>query len=325
VIDSFYSALLLEGLRGGSLSLISFGSLLMVIISGVVGVIPFVAAGNALGFFRFGFQSFADAFKKLPEREKSWGTVYDSRTLRPLPFAVVRMFGDDRRLLKKRVADGEGRFGFLASPAGLHESTLEVELVCEAPGYVFPAQEKSGNDALLYGSVYRGGSIMIKEGALVNVDIPMDARRPVSEGQKAPAPSVKAGVATAAMADSGFWIGLVAVPLAFILEPNAFSMGVLFLYAGTASLRLFGIGEHPFGTVSDEDEHAVPFALVTLHDDSGVRVSYAVSDERGRYFMAVEKGSYVISVHTPANVSPPRDTEKPIVARKGWVTLNLQI
>lgn len=323
--SSLFSALSAADFTGGSLSLISLGSLLMVVISGVVGLVPFVAAGNALGFFRFGFQSFADAFRKLPEREKSWGTVYDSRTLKPLPFAVIRMFGSDRRLLKKRVADREGRFGFLASPAGLHEGTIEVEIECTSPGYIFPARDKSGNDALLYGSVYRGGRIMIKEGGLVNVDIPMDAQRPVSEGEKAAAPSVKAGVATAAMADSGFWIGLVAVPLAFILEPNAFSMGVLFLYAGTASLRLFGIGEHPFGTVSDEDEHAVPFALVTLHDDSGTRVSYAVSDERGRYFMAVEKGGYVISVHTPANVSPPREIEKAIVARKGWVTLNLQI
>jgi len=307
-------------LFGGALTSASSLSLIVVVATTTAALIPFLAAGNALGFFRFGWQSFGDAFRSLPSRKRTWGVVYDSETLSPLPFAVVRLLGLNKRILEKRVADARGRYAFISTPSSLRQKEVTMELDVEHEGYKFPSSGPGTMDSLLYGNIYRGGNMTVQEGQIINVDVPLDPSRKADVSHASKAPSVVVGVATAAMADAGLWVGLVAVPLAFALSPNPFSLGVLFLFLGATSLRLFGVVEHPFGTVSDPKGLAVPYALLTLHDDSGKRVAFAVSDPKGRYVMAVKKGSYVLSAHTPANVAPPRELERSISSRKGWIT-----
>ena len=130
----------------------------------------------------------------------------------------------------------------------------------------------------------------------------------------------------AAIADAGFWLGLVMVPLNFVLQPNPFSFGVLCLFLGTASLRIFGLSEHPFGLIKDSQTGRVmPFALITLTDAAGKRAGFAVSDEQGRYFLVVQKGVYEMTVSTSAAVQPLRQTKVTIDARKGWITKSLTI
>lgn len=304
---------------------LSFLSSLAVLGVGLLALVPLLAAGSALGLFRFGWQTFTDLFRILPEREKSWGTVYDAQTLRPVPFAVMSLLGADRRILEKRVADQDGRFGFLTTPSSLHLDTVDIYLDAHAPGYTFPSVIESMAAHVLYGQIYRGGKRTVNKDELVNVDVPMDPIREISEIPATKAPSVALGVATAAMADAGLWVGLLAVPLAFIIDPDPFSFGVLCVFLGVASMRVFGIAEHPFGVVQDARGRAVPFALLTVHDDEGQRVAYAVSDERGRYVMTVPRGSYVLTARTPANVHPPRETEVSLSPRKGWVTKEIII
>jgi len=295
-------------------------SALAVVGTGLLAAFPLLAAGSAMGLFRFSWQSFGDVFRSLPEREKSWGTVYDSSTLRPVPFAVIRLLGIDERIMEKRIADKDGRFVFLTSPASLQLRSVEVKLEVSAAGYAFPSIQGSGVAHVVYGNLYHGGRLKVAEDTLINIDIPMDPiGRSTSVGSRRP-PSVKAGVGIAAMADAGLWVGLLAVPLSFILDPTYFSLGVLFVFFGVTSLRVFGIAERPYGTVSDRNGRAVPFALVTLHNDAGQRAAYAVSDERGRFVIAVARGSYVLTAHTPANVTPVREVERSITTRKGWIT-----
>lgn len=317
----------MEGLSFTSTILsISFLSSVAVVGTAILAIIPVLAAGSSLGLFRFGWQSFADLFQKLPEREKSWGTVYDSITLRPVPFAAMKLLGADERILERRVADKDGRFGFLTNPSSLQADTLDVHLDVRAPNYAFPSVSESGMANVLYGHIYRGGLLSVGKDELVNVDVPMDPVKGAKMfGRRKKAPSVRAGVATAAMADAGLWVGLFAVPLAFVLDPNPFSLGVLLVFLGVTSMRIFGIAGHPYGVVVDESGTAVPFALITLHDDAGERVAYAVSDERGRYVLAVHKGSYVLTAHTPANIIPARETERPLSPRKGWITQRIKL
>lgn len=305
---------------GDAVSSVSAISLAVVAATTVVALIPLVAAGNALGIFRFGIQIFGDSMKRLPSRKRTWGVVFDAETLRPLPFAVVRLLGKDKRILEKRIADAEGRYGFLTTPSSLHQKGMTIEIDVDHEGYSFPSRKEQDMAGVLYGEVYRGGTVEVQETALINYDVPMDPVNAVRVHSEAKTPSVAAGVATAAMADAGLWVGLVTVPLAVALSPNPFSLGVLFLFLGVASLRLFGIAEHPFGTVSDKEGNAVPFALLTLHDDGGKRIAFAVSDPRGRYVMSVGRGSYIMTAHTPANVSPPREIERSIASRRGWIT-----
>lgn len=305
---------------GNALTSVSTASFLIVAATTITALIPLVAAGNALGIFRFGWQVFADSFRRLPSRKRIWGVIYDSETLHPLPFAVVELVGANKRILEKRIADERGRYGFLTTPSSLYEKGTTVELEVQHEGYTFPSSHKDTMDTLLYGNIYRGGAVAVQEGRLISYDVPMDPIEKPEAVRALKSPSVAVGVATAAMADAGLWIGLVTVPLAFVLSPNPFSLGVLFLFLGVTSLRLFGIAEHPYGTVADSSGVAIPYALLTLHDDSGQRSAFAVSDPRGRYVMSVNEGSYVLSVHTPANVIPPRQIERSVTTRKGWIT-----
>jgi hypothetical protein len=111
------------------------------------------------------------------------------------------------------------------------------------------------------------------------------------------------------------------VPLAFIISPNAFTLGTVFVFLGTASLRVWGITERPFGTISDAKTGIpIPFALITLNDLSGKRVGFAVSDEQGRYFIVAEHGTYELTVFTPATIVPPRQFKGRVDVKKGWLT-----
>jgi hypothetical protein len=201
--------------------------------------------------------------------------------------------------------------------------SIQIQLQVEHPGYSFPSHTKAAVDSFLYDNLYHGQLITVDEKTLINFDIPMDSAKPSKTPLLVKSPSIAVGEATAAMADTAFWIGLVAVPLAFILNTNPFTFGILCLYLGVGSLRLFGIGKHPYGTVSDvETGRAMPFALVTLNATDGQRKAFTVSDEKGRYVLAAGTGKeeYKIAVHTPANIQPPRTTEKTIKPRRGWVT-----
>jgi hypothetical protein len=69
----------------------------------------------------------------------------------------------------------------------------------------------------------------------------------------------------------------------------------------------------------------MPFALITLNDLTGKRVAFAVSDERGRYFIVAERGNYELAVFTPATIVPPRQSRITIQAKKGWITRQITL
>lgn len=69
----------------------------------------------------------------------------------------------------------------------------------------------------------------------------------------------------------------------------------------------------------------MPFTLITLNDPTGKRVAFTVSDERGRYFLIVQRGMYELTAYTSASVIPPRQARKMLSVRKGWITQSLKI
>ncbi|MCC6405337.1 MAG: carboxypeptidase regulatory-like domain-containing protein, partial [Candidatus Yanofskybacteria bacterium] len=256
----------------------------------------------------------------------TWGTVYDANTKRPIPFARVQLLDRNKRVLETRIADREGRYGFLTTPESLMAQNVQVAIVASASDYRFPSRAPVTIDTFIYNNLYYGDLITVDDRTLVNFDIPMDPERPSTAPLMVKSPSVALGASVAALADAGFWVGLVMVPLNFVLMPNPFTLGTLFLFLGTASLRLWGIQEHPFGVVLDAATgRAMPFALITLDDMTGKRVAFAVSDERGRYFLVVPRGTYRMTTQSSASVVPPRRTTNIIEVGKGWITRSLTI
>ncbi len=252
----------------------------------------------------------------------TWGTVYDSITKRPIPFVKLQLLDTQKRVLETRISDRDGRYGFLTTPASLLEQTAHVSIAPTARGYTFPSQAVASVDAFIYDHLYHGEPLEIGgDRTIVNADIPMDPDHPVRAPLLTKSPSVALGITVAAMADIGFWLGLILVPLNVALFPNPFTLGVLFLFLGTASLRVWGITERPFGMVLDRTtRRPMPFALLTLTDRSGARRAFTVSDERGRYVLVVPKGEYDVTVVTSAMVAPARQTTEHIATRRGWLT-----
>lgn len=279
------------------------------------------SVASVSGFAAFAWQGFLGLLGLLPARKKVWGTVYDARTKRPIPYARVQLLDRNRRVLETHIADTNGRYGFLTTPESLHASGVQIQLMPAAKNYSFPAITPPSIDSFVYSNLYKGELVSVDDKTLINFDIPMEPMLPARAPLVSSSPSILLGATVAATADAGFWLGLILVPLNFVLVPNPFTFGVLCLFLGTASLRLFGISEHPFGTVRDQTTgQPMPFALMTLNDMTGKRVAFAVSDEQGRYFLVVERGMYQMEIFTSATVQPARRATQTIDARKGWIT-----
>jgi hypothetical protein len=301
---------------------IAFASAVAVIVSAIATIVPLIGPGLAA----FTWQSFMGAMGILPRRKKVWGTVYDANTKRPIPYAKVQLLDRNRRVLETRIADKDGRYGFLTTPESLQAQNVQIAIAPNASGYTFPSRVPPSIDTFVYNNLYYGDVITVNEKTLINFDVPMDPIRPSHAPLLMKSPSIALGASVALFADAGFWLGLIMVPLSFILNPNPFTFGTLCLFLGTASLRLFGISEHPFGTVIDgATGRPMPFALITLNDRSGKRAAFAVSDEQGRYFLVVERGTYEMVVYTPASVQPPRQSKQAVEAHKGWVTREIKL
>jgi len=302
---------------------LALASAVAVAVSAVAALAPLLGSAGAASFI---WQWFMGALGLLPKRKKTWGTVYDANTKRPIPFAKVQLLDRNRRVLETRIADKDGRYGFLTTPESLLAEHVQISIAPSAKDYSFPSHTQATVDMFVYNNIYRGDLITVDEKTLINFDIPMDPLRPSGAPLVLKSPSIALGAATAAMADAGFWLGLIMVPLSFLVNPNPFTFGTLCLFLGTASLRLFGIAEHPFGTVTDSQTgRAMPFALMTLNDLTGKRVAFAVSDEQGRYFIVAERGTYELVVYTPATIQPPRQSRQTVEVKKGWITRGIKI
>ena len=97
---------------------------------------------------------------------RSWGMVFDSETLIPLPLVLISLIDAQyNRVIRTRLTDYFGRFSFLPNP-GLYR--IQVE----AKGYRFPAKKFTGKRGF---SPYFGEELRLKaRNAIVNVDVPLD-------------------------------------------------------------------------------------------------------------------------------------------------------
>jgi hypothetical protein len=301
---------------------ISLASSAVVTASAVMAIIPLFT--GSVGVAAMGaalWDWLMSLFGLLPRRKKVWGTVYDSSTKRPIPFVKVQLLGRNKRVLETRTADKDGRYGFLTTPMSMLIEEVEISIVPIMKDYSFPSRVTPTVETFVYSNIYRGEPIKVSNEMLINFDVPMDPLHPSRKPLVLTSPSIALGASVAAVSDAGFWLGLVMVPLNFLLAPNPFTLGVLCLFLGAASLRIWGIGEHPFGTVIDSATgRPMPFALITLNDLTGKRVAFAVTDELGRYFLVAPRGIHELVVHAPGATQPPRQSKQVLDVRRGWIT-----
>lgn len=289
--------------------------------SSIISAFSFFASGaDIINYLIHVFISFLEIIG-IRKRTKPWGTVYDAFTKKPIPFAKVKLMDEHSRVLETKIADKEGRFGFLVSAQTLTGEGVKIQLSAEKKGYRFPSSRVTPpKDTILYDNVYVGGIKVIQTKEAANFDLPLDPEKTeLKEAIKIPA--MKMHNLLARLANIGFWLGLVTAPLAYLSDPNLFSFVILILFLVLAFFRVFGLKERSYGLiVNQETKDPMSFALITLNDKLGHRKGFTVSDEQGRYFLVTEKGDYDLNVFTPANVQPPRSVKKGLYTKKGWIT-----
>ncbi|HXK36165.1 MAG TPA: hypothetical protein VJ553_01120 [Candidatus Paceibacterota bacterium] len=263
----------------------------------------------------------------LKKRARVWGTVYDTRTKRPVPLAKTELLDAVGRVLETRYADRDGRYGFLLSPSMLHAGEqVQISIRVAKPGFHFPSSLiTSGTDYFVYDHVYQGGSISVRSDSALTFNIPMDSTASFRAGLSGFGRSMT-GPLIDRILNLGFYAGLILVPLNLYLVPNTKNLIILIVFLAANLFRLLA-HFRPYGTTIDaRTGQRLAFALITLNEPDGGRVTFSVSDEFGRYILSAEKGhEYDLVAHTPANVSPQRETRERIRLKSGWMTQTIVV
>lgn len=257
----------------------------------------------------------------LPGRKTTWGVVYDAHTLMPVPFARVELRDENQRPLESQITDRLGRYEFLGRAVTPLDISRFASLFVAAPGFSFPSAHDSVMRSTIFGEPYRGEQFVLTSGEAINYDIPLDSNGSEIARTSSTIPAIQKDVLVALVADGSLLLGLLSIPLSFVIMPGFFTAGLVFVFAGLVSMRIWGFVGAPFGLIVDVHSGlGVPYALITLHTMQGTRVGYAVSDEQGRYILMCQKGRFEMRVTTPSDVLPRRQVVVKIQSSKGWIT-----
>jgi hypothetical protein len=286
------------------------------------------AGASTLNFLQYRF-SLIPVFFRLRRRPRPWGSVYDSRTKRPLPYTRVEILNDKSRKLESVISDAEGRYGFLTAGKFADDHNPQISLRAEQKGYAFPSKEEpTTNEKTIYPNIYRGGLIGVA-GDTVNFDLPMDAAHPevrTGLGKHFKITSAKMNTALVILVNTMFVTGVIFGVMSYVFEQSLLNTMLIGLILMNLVLRISGFKMKSFGTTKIRGTNkAMAFSFIAIHDMDGQRVSFTVSDELGRYFLLAPKGDYVLKAYTPAHISPMRTTEVSISTKRGWINQEVEI
>ena len=258
-------------------------------------------------------------FRRKP---KPWGTVYDSRTKRPIPFARVEILNEQSRKLQSTIADANGRYGFLVS-----DKMPNIQLRAYFAKYDFPSkQEPSIIEQKLYPNIYKGGFINSLNTSM-NSDLPMDPRdKTITPSFYFGITSIKLNNILTKTANVFFIAGVILGIMNIVINPSVISFIIFAIILITFLFRVSGFKLKQFGLTKDKETNKVlPFGLIALHNQGGERVNFTVSDDSGRYFLLTPKGNYSLKAYTPSHILPTRTKEISISTKKGWISKEIEI
>lgn len=282
--------------------------------------IPFFATSpTPLGdFISKSFRIFGFFGKKKPEDD--WGIVFDSETKRPLAGVPVSIINEDGRTADTSVTDAQGRYGFLP---GSGNYTLGVS----KKGYEL---EKSERQDMLYGELYTGQTITVESHDMKKVSIALRATE--VDWQDFARRKVSAYTSTFSIVKRDaflilFYAGFVINIGIVSLFPSVLNIVLLIVYLGMLAHHLF-FRRKKYGLITNtQTGQPVPFTMVSLHEaaDSGQRVSFAVSDVLGRYFMLVKNGEYLLRVSGSFLGGVPFEKMARIRVRDGVIRRDMKV
>ncbi len=314
---------ILEMVPGGTMSLrfITFLLLITPLITTGSALIDLLSGLNSVNYFKYWILALMEALG-LRRKRNPWGVVFDSKTLQPIPHAHVNVLNERLKILESTIAGPDGRYAFLISPRGLAGSEQKIQFFAEHPKYKFPTQKTFADMANMpFGDIYLGGMITVNPQQSSNLDLPMD---PIAKTRTSPRALFRKALIT--FSNFSFWAAFPLTVAGYIAQPDVISFGLIVLFVFIAIARLLKIRPKPFGIIRNSAT-GLPMALAPIYltDLANNRVTFAVSDFRGRYFMMVPKGKYYLHASTSGDVPQPRHLQKELTTGNGWVSQDLKV
>lgn len=228
-------------------------------------------------------------FGYLRRRDRAWGTVYDSKTRRPLDPAIVTLYDASGKELKTVITDLDGRFGFLANPG-----TYTIN--AQKGHHSFPAKDLPALDPV-YPHPYTGGAFEVGNEGVIIKDIPLDlVDFDWNEYEK-----YRRGLYHffSRFDRPLAWAALVLTPLGALVSlvelvraPSLLNVLIIVAYGVIGLLYLAGLAPRLYGALKDADGEPLAFSVVKAFrpgaDSTG---SKAVTDHLGRYYLLLPAGT----------------------------------
>lgn len=216
------------------------------------------------------------------KRKKVWGVIFDNHSGKPIPMAAVSIYNEDERKVDSRITDKVGAYSFLVSPG-------EYSLKIEKAGYEFVPSILSSN--IFYSNQYDGQKIQMDKYDIVKEDVPM---RPDEK--------------TFEKTQRIFKIKKI-LSYIFLLSGVIFSFGVLALSQSLLNYAVCGIyllsiiisyGMNrgvAWATLTNQSGKPETFATIKIFNkDTNQLKARTITDEKGRYFLILDAGNYVIEI-----------------------------
>ncbi len=232
------------------------------------------------------------------KRNEPWGVVYDSITKRPLdPAYVIAAHRETSQSKGEAITDLDGRYGFFLNPG-------EYVIVANKTHYKFPSDKLKGKSRdELYENLYFGDPFQVREGGVVQYNIPLD---PIefdwnefakNQDQVFQIYSKKKNIRLWVF-NTIFYVGLIFSLLSLALAHTLLNFIVVAIYLIIFSFQVFWHASHKVTRIlNKETGKPMPFALIKVWlPGLNTIVKKSVSDIAGRYFFLIPPGTYYLTV-----------------------------
>ncbi len=228
---------------------------------------------NMLGLFTF-------------QRNRNYqiGTVYDSKTGQPVPYAKVEVLDKKGKVKESKITDKFGGYFFLVPPG-------EYSLMTHRSGYKTVRRPDT-----VYKTIHTPGKFMVfnKEG-IINVDIPL------KQEEKSKLSAFLERINLDKILEVVFWVGLITIIVVTILNPTTWNYAMTVSFVILGALKYANYIRPKWGMVMDHNGQGMGFTIIEAQEQAnGSLVARTVSDENGRYALILNPGKYQLNVLGPS-------------------------
>jgi len=267
-------------------------------------------------------------FLGIRKKNRPWGTVYDSVTKQPLDPVYLVLEDLEGKEIATCITDLDGRYGFLVEPG-------TYRLKARKTNYEFPSKKLAGkSEDEIYNNLYFDGVIELKEGEVINKNIPMDPLKFdwnefIKKDKKMLKFFSNRQVIVQKIADVLFVAGFIFSAAVLIVHENTFNTIVFIVYILLFILRGIVLKKKIFGNVKEKDsDKPLPFAVLKVYyANSDNEITRKVANQDGKYYCLVPNGEYYTKIE---NKNPDESyslihTSNPIEVNNGYIAKKFKV